>query len=139
FAIYYRKPRAPDAEKYRLLERVGRYVRTAIERSRQRDELLRSEERFRIIVQSTNDVVWDWDLVNDRFWWSDGISKQFGHDPATLPGDSGAWRSIIHPEDLPRIEQSFNAALAGEAGQWQGEYRLALKGGGYAQVEDRGQ
>jgi PAS domain S-box-containing protein len=138
FAMYHEQPQAPDPVKLRVLERVGQYVRTAIERSRQRDLLLASEERFRIIVQSTNDVVWDWNLLNDQFWWSDGIHNQFGHDPRQLPTDSRGWRDIIHPDDLPAVEASLSAAIDGNATEWQDTYRLALKAGGFAQVQDRG-
>ena len=27
-----------------------------------------SEERFRLVAQATNDVLWDWDLVTNAHW-----------------------------------------------------------------------
>ena len=52
---------------------------------RKRAELLLKEstERFRIVAQATADVVWDWNLVDDSVWWSDGMGAKFGYTPET--------------------------------------------------------
>lgn len=52
--------------------------------------ILESNERFQIVAQATSDVVWDWNLVTDTIWWNDGMGKQFGYAPGSLPSDSSS-------------------------------------------------
>jgi PAS domain S-box-containing protein len=48
----------------------------------QTEALLRSsEERFRLVAQATNDILWDWDLLTGDHWWSPNACEKFGYDP----------------------------------------------------------
>lgn len=33
----------------------------------------RSDERFRLVARLTTDVIWDWNLLSAKLWWSEGI------------------------------------------------------------------
>src|SRR5690606_13983158 len=87
--------------------------------------------------RATNDAVWDWDLVTDSLWWSDGIETLFGiarDEIATIR----AWEAAIHPEDREQVTVSLGEALRGEGNSWKSEYRFRRKDGVYAHVLDRG-
>src|SRR4030095_13448827 len=46
------------------------------------EELLRqSDERFQLVLRSTNAVIYDWDMVTDTLWWSPNGLKLFGYEP----------------------------------------------------------
>lgn len=55
------------------------------ESERMEEALRRNEERFQLAVRASQDVVWDWDLTQDRMWWSERFWEQFGYAPATFP------------------------------------------------------
>ena len=38
-----------------------------------------NEERFQLLARATNDVIWDWDLVNDELWWNDAVEDFCGY------------------------------------------------------------
>ncbi len=99
--------------------------------------LRESEERFRIVAQTTADVVWDWNLLNDTVNWNDGLKKRFGHDPR---GDatSASWKDFIHPDDYKRVVAGIHAVIDGTTDDWQDEYRFVHADGGWATVTDRG-
>lgn len=61
FALYYDRPRRPTREEQAFIDRVGRYVRLAIERSRQNDALRESEARYRSIFDLVPVSIWEED------------------------------------------------------------------------------
>ena len=138
FAVYYDQPRSPGPDELKIVERIAQFVRLAIERSRQHEELKSHEDRLRILVQGTHDIVWDWDLNSDTLWWSDGIKIQFGHEPDALSRSSSSWLALIHPDDLAHVESSLERAFEGSTDHWQGEYRMRRSDGKYRYVLDRG-
>src|SRR5580698_4486385 len=88
----------------RLSAAVRRALRNAGERARLRKAehaLLQSEERLSIVAKATNDVVWEWNVQDDRVWFSENFSAAFGH--AVEPGlASERWFDFIHPNDKDR-------------------------------------
>lgn len=105
-----------------------------------KESALRSEsqQRFEIVAQSTNDVVWDWNLVTNTIWWNEGMRSLFLYEAEDVGLDIEWWIERIHPEDRGRVIAGINRLL--ETGQqaWSGEYRFQRKNGGYATVFDRG-
>jgi PAS domain S-box-containing protein len=98
----------------------------------------RAEERFRIVAQATNDVIWDWNLPEDTLWWSDGMERLFGHSLESLPPDSRSWTGNIHPEDRERVINGIHGVIDGGGNDWTDEYRFARADGGWSLIRDRG-
>ena len=107
------------------------------DRKRFEDELKKSEERFRLVASATNDVVWDWDLVTDAMWWSEGVLTLFGYDP-NAPENVWWWSNSLDPADRERTLANLRQAIAGSGSRWQAEYRLRKADGRHADVVDRG-
>ncbi|MEQ9815238.1 MAG: PAS domain S-box protein [Azospirillaceae bacterium] len=112
--------------------------RDVSERKRIELALRESDERFRLVSQVTNDVVWDWDLGRNVIWWSEGMRTVLGHDPAALSPSEETWLSLVHPDDRDRVRTSTHGALSGDDVQWADEYRMLKADGSWALVADRG-
>jgi diguanylate cyclase (GGDEF)-like protein/PAS domain S-box-containing protein len=97
-----------------------------------------SEERFRIIAKSTNDALWDCDLISNTNWRSETVLNLFGYTPQDFEGPMKLWSDRIHPDDRGRVLDSLAAALKGEGDRWSDEYRFIRKDGSIAFVLDRG-
>ena len=120
----------------RLIRLVG--IAKDVTASKEAELKLReSEERFRIVAQTTTDVVWDWNLRDDTIRWNDGLKLRFGHDfgPVTT---SAMWSDHIHPDDRARVVTGIHAVIAGKTNDWQDEYRFTCGDGSSAMVIDRG-
>ncbi len=70
-------------------------------------ELRRSEERFKLASEGTNDGIWDRDLVSGTVWHSERLKQILGFPPETETADVDFFLSRIHPDD--RLE--LNATL----------------------------
>ena len=114
-------------------------VRGALQDISERMSALRalrdSDLRFRLIAQATSDVVWDWNLLDDLCWWSDGLQTKFGYGAAHTQSRS-FWTDKVHPDDRHRVMASIRAAID-EGGVWLEEYRFRKADGTYALISDR--
>jgi PAS domain S-box-containing protein len=102
-------------------------------------KLNESEERLRLAQKATNDVIWDWDIVNDSQLWNESGTEVFGWtDIVKHPQTAAWWVKRVHPEDRQRVEKDFFAVVNDpEKNHWQEEYRFFKADGSYAQVIDR--
>lgn len=101
-------------------------------------ELTESEERFRMVAMATNDVIWDWNLMDNALWLSENYSKKFGYDASTESVSRDGWYEKVHPDDRNRIQESIWDAINRNEKQWSAEYRFLLENGSYADILDRG-
>jgi len=113
-------------------------ARDVTERKRADLLLKESTERFRIVAQATADVVWDWNLVDDTMWWSDGMATLFGYGPENRAPTSESWTVALHPDDRERVVAGIHAVIEGRGEKWADEYRFIRADGSCAHVIDRG-
>jgi len=136
-AMYYREPREPDARELQLIQSAASVAGIAIERAQTQLELLGTIERFRLLARVTNDVVWDWNLVNDTIWWNDTYQTLFGYPPEEIPPGIDSWYERIHPEDRERIFKGMHTLIDSGGQTWSDEYRFRRHDGSYASILDR--
>ena len=110
-----------------------------VTRRRHADEVLReSEERFQLANRATYNVIWDWNLRSDAFWWNENFKTLFGYRAEEIEPGIESWLNRIHPEDHDRVKTGIQAAIASGQDHWFDQYRLRRQDGMYAEVEDRG-
>ena len=112
-----------------------------ITRRRQMENTLRqNEERLSLALKATNDVVWDWDIVNNLQRWNESGKTVFGWtEIVEAPVNAEWWIERIHPDDQQRVEQGFFAVVENTSvNKWQDEYRFRKADNTYAEVLDRG-
>lgn len=94
-------------------------------------------DRFRLCARATNDVIYDWDILGNRVEWNEVIKTVAGEVDEATRARHEWWRRQVHPDDLPRIEETLKGALHGRDEQWTAEYRFRRADGAYAAVFDR--
>jgi two-component system, cell cycle sensor histidine kinase and response regulator CckA len=99
-------------------------------------ELRGREERYRLVAQSTQDAVWDWDLLTDRFVW-DEHGETFGHRHSSPGATASWWYERLHGDDRERVVSALQGSIAQGAVCWSEEYRFRAADGRYLHVRDR--
>jgi PAS domain S-box-containing protein len=116
----------------------------AVRRWRQAEEeqLLRveAESRFREIVERVPAVVYVWDGADapgtaPARYISPQIEHLLGYTPAQWLGDPAAWAERVHDDDLARVLQAWDDAVA-RGGAFSQEYRVRRAEGTWAWLRD---
>jgi PAS domain S-box-containing protein len=91
--------------------------------------LQQSERKYRELVENLSEVVWSIDIDGAIDYVSPAV-QAFGYRPDQLVGQS--FRSMVHDDDLPRVEAALAEATAG--GVVSCEFRMMDSGGAYRDV-----
>jgi diguanylate cyclase (GGDEF)-like protein/PAS domain S-box-containing protein len=117
---------------------LGRAIRYAIERKRAEVALRESQERYELAVQGAKDGLWDWDLRQDRVYFSPRWKSMLGLEEREVGEDPAEWFERVHPDDLPAVRLALSEHLTGRAPAFESEHRMLHAGGGYRWVLTRG-
>lgn len=69
---------------------------------------------------------WDWDIINNRIYWSDQVYRIFGLNPQTVEFTRDVFFNCVHPEDHQQLIESFQASLDNQVPS-NCEYRILLE------------
>jgi PAS domain S-box-containing protein len=99
------------------------------ERRRLADELADQRRRLQMAVEATGLGFWEWDPRYAMVLWSDRNRDLFGL-PAGAEVDINRYMSMIHPEDLSRVQEAYRqTADAEEGGDFSIEHRIVRPDG----------
>ncbi|HYD53837.1 MAG TPA: PAS domain S-box protein, partial [Gemmatimonadaceae bacterium] len=142
-AVAAHAPRAWTAEARGALDDLACLAEHELQRRHELEErrdaeraLAVREERLRLAISATNDMVWDWDLEHGLRYRSEAFHSVFGYDPRPEYQEERWWTSRIHPDDRG-VETTLLRAIAGTADSWCGEYRIRRADDSWATVLDR--
>jgi len=108
----------------------------AFMRKRAEQSLSESKERFRIAAETSNDLVYEWDLKQSVQWFGT-IDESLGYAPGEFPRTLDGWSTSLHPDDAERVAASIQAHLH-ENVPYDVEYRVRRKDGDYRWWSARG-
>jgi PAS domain S-box-containing protein len=85
--------------------------------------LTAEQERWGLALAANNDGLFDWDGTTGRAIYSPRWSEMLGLGADEFVGKS-SWKSRIHPEDRPRVNEALAAYLERRSPSYQVKYRL---------------
>ncbi|MHC4511177.1 MAG: PAS domain-containing protein, partial [Planctomycetota bacterium] len=108
------------------------------ERKKAEDALRESEETFRLAMETTNDALWDWNMVTNEVYRNPRHATMLGYEPDELSASQEEWEKRIHPDDKPSVFEAAKEHLDGKTPSFKVEYRLRAKSGDYVWILGRG-
>lgn len=98
------------------------------QRKQAEEALRRSESRYAALVAATNEGIFDWDLARNESLTSARWLELYDL-PQKIPVTLDLWRGRVHPEDLARVDQSFEEYLEGKTPIAECDYRILDRNG----------
>ncbi|MDG2992362.1 EAL domain-containing protein [Candidatus Synechococcus calcipolaris G9] len=115
------------------------YIVDITHRKKIEQALRESEERYAIAARGANDGLWDWNLLDDKIYYSPRWAAMIGYEPGSLADVPEDWLQRIHPDDQNRVNLEIEEHLSGLRPHLECEFRLKHRDGGYRWMRSRGQ
>ena len=97
-----------------------------------------SRTLVRLIAQSTNDGIWDWNLETDEVYYSPRWLELVGYLPDELPGHIDTFTKLLHPDDRDHAARTIAEYVAGTRPEYRNEFRLQHKDGSWRWIFTHG-
>lgn len=108
------------------------------ERKRVEAALRESEERYALAVRGANDGIWDWNLKNNKIYYSSRWKAMLGYSDDEIDHDPEEWFSRVHPQDVELLKRALSAHLRWMTPFFECEYRILHQDGRYRWMLSRG-
>ncbi len=125
-------------------ETLSRSVRNAVriyraekETALAQERLRESEERYRLVLEGSNDGIWDWDLITHKLYCNDRLYEITGLSADVVDVNYDLVFDLLHPDDRVRISQAVAAHLEQDV-ELEAEFRLLHTSGEYRYCIARG-
>ncbi|MCB9879506.1 MAG: PAS domain S-box protein [Planctomycetes bacterium] len=118
---------------------VVTFNRDATQREHFVSELHEQQVRLDLAMRASQVGFWDWNIAEDRVYFSPEWKAQLGYAPDEIVDDFDAWRSRLHPDDVAPTMAALDAHLTGEASAYVVEFRLRHRDGTYRWIYVRGE
>jgi PAS domain S-box-containing protein len=84
-----------------------------------RDELVASEEKYRLIIENSRDMIFTTNSRSEFVYLSPAFKRMLGYEPAEMQGRPVS--AFLHPDDVARVEAAFRDVVK------KGEFTIGLE------------
>jgi PAS domain S-box-containing protein len=116
--VAYREERPAEAigpflvEEQTLLDSLADVIRSALDRDAADLEMLLARNRLSFALEAAGMAVWEWDVDNDRVYFSDHLAAMVGIT-ALVGGRLGEHADLLHEADRARVLQAARLVADG--------------------------
>ena len=136
-ALTHTLPRgAWDVNLQLLMKLIGTSLATGLERIRIEARLAKLEERTNLFQAAANDGLWDFDVESNEVYFSPRWKAMLGYGDDDMRG-SPDWRSLVHPDDLGRVQAAIRDHVAGKTPIFESIHRMRHRNGEWRWVISR--
>jgi PAS domain S-box-containing protein len=105
---------------------------------RQEKALRTSEERLALVIEGSNDGIWDWNLITNDVYFSRRWKGMLGYEDHEVENVFPSWEELLHPDERDHVLSVVKGYIAGKSSSYQLEHRLRQKDGNYRSILARG-
>ncbi len=138
-STHFRVPHRPSERELRFTDLFARQATEAIERRQAEEALRESRQRMELAMHGAELGLWDLHIPTGHVTYNRRWAEMLGYAPEEIRPHTDSWRNLIHPDDLTRVTDLWNAHLSGRAALYQAEHRLRTKSGEWKWILSYGQ
>ena len=105
--------------------------------NQQSEKIRISSERISLMLQSSNDGIWDWNLETGSLYLSPRWKEIIGFTDEELPSSQEIFKKYTHPDDQKMVDQLFKNFIIGPSEFTQCRFRMIHKDGAVISILTR--
>jgi PAS domain S-box-containing protein len=99
----------------------------------------KTEEKYRLALEATQDGLWDWDINTGEVYYSPSYFKMLGYENSHTALKVDFWLDLIHPDDKEKTLKKNTDCINGECDNFSIEFRLRTADGHWLFILGRGE
>lgn len=106
--------------------------------SRSERELRLSEERLKLALEASRVAMWDWNVISGQVYLSAQWNALLGGERRQSTATPQQLQDLVHPEDLPVLQQRLTEVLKANARTYDCDHRVRNYSGQWQWIRSRG-
>ena len=86
-------------------------------------------KRYKLIIEGSNDGIWEWDIENDIYTVSLRDQEFFDYNQMHQSLKINDWKNLLHPEDIEKSINNLTDFISGKNKEYRNVYRMVDKEG----------
>jgi PAS domain S-box-containing protein len=107
------------------------------ERKQTESALKISEERFALVIDASEQGIWDWNVETNEIYYSPHWKNQIGYSDHELKNEFNTWVEHLHPDDRETCINAFQHYIYNVVEHFFLEFRLRHKDGSYRWIHSK--
>ena len=75
------------------------------------EKLIKSEERYALVIEASEQGIWDWNVETNEVFYSEQWKKQIGYNDDELKNEFNTWVEHLHPNEKEFCQNAVNSYL----------------------------
>jgi diguanylate cyclase (GGDEF)-like protein/PAS domain S-box-containing protein len=122
------------AELQLALKLLGSSCASGLERIELLEDLTDVQERDRLVTNTANDGLWDYDVRGNSMYFSPRWRAMLGY---SNDYDVPEWKLLVHPDDLAHVQTQLREHLEGRAELFESVHRMLHASGDWRWIQSR--
>ena len=123
-----------SAELQLALKLLGASCASGFERLELTEDLADVQERDRLVTNTANDGLWDYDVRENSMYFSPRWRAMLGY---ASDHDVPEWRLLVHPDDLAHVQTQLREHLEGRTELFESVHRMQHASGEWRWIQSR--
>ncbi|HLF12623.1 MAG TPA: EAL domain-containing protein [Gammaproteobacteria bacterium] len=123
-----------SADLHLALKLVSVSCASGLERIQLQEDLFTVQERDRLVTNTANDGLWDYDVRDNSMYFSPRWRAMLGYaDTEDVP----EWRLLVHPDDMAHVQNQLREHLEGRTDLFESVHRMQHSSGEWRWIQSR--
>jgi PAS domain-containing protein len=137
--VYFNSEKGLSPLETQAITRTQRLLSVLLVKFEYIEHIQKNNEWYQLINKATNDALYDWDVVNDVFYWGDSFYRIFGFEKSIKTFRLIDWAMLMHPYDAEMNQNSWEDFLNDKnQNSWKKEFSFKRADGAFVYVEEIG-
>ncbi len=107
------------------------------ERKLAEEKLMKSEERYALGLEASEQGIWDWNVETNEVFYSAQWKKQIGYNDDELKSEFNSWVDHLHPDEKDYCQNAVENYLKKPAEHFILDFRFRHKDGTYRLIHNK--